>query len=87
MTEQKQLSFEDALKELEAIVEKLERGEVSLDDAVAAYERGSELKKQCQARLDEARLKVDRIRANPETSQIEGSESFDAPPSESEPQP
>ena len=44
MSEQENLSFEDALKELETIVEKLERGEVSLDDAVAAYERGAVLK-------------------------------------------
>lgn len=72
------LSFEDALKELEAIVDKLERGEVSLDDAVAAYERGSALKKQCQTRLDEARLKVDQIRAAKASSEIDGTAPFDA---------
>ncbi|MGU9961485.1 MAG: exodeoxyribonuclease VII small subunit [Candidatus Puniceispirillales bacterium WSBS_2018_MAG_OTU23] len=72
------LSFEGALKELEAIVERLERGEVSLDDAVAAYERGSELKSQCQARLDEARLKVDKIRAAKASPEIEGTAAFDA---------
>jgi exodeoxyribonuclease VII small subunit len=79
MTAQDQApSFEDALKELETIVDKLERGEVSLDDAVAAYERGSELKKQCQARLDEARLKVDKIRATPASSKIDKTVPFDA---------
>lgn len=72
------LSFEDALKELESIVEKLERGEVSLDDAVAAYERGAMLKKLCQDRLDEARLKVDKIRAQKGSSDITGTTSFDA---------
>ena len=71
------LSFEDALKELEQIVEKLERGEVSLDDAVAAYERGAMLKKLCQDRLDEARLKVDKIRAQKASSAVEGTTSFD----------
>lgn len=77
-SEQQTLSFEAALKELESIVEQLERGEVSLDDAVAAYERGSELKKQCQTRLDEARLKVDKIRAAKASPDIEGSAPFDA---------
>jgi len=75
---QETLSFEDALKELETIVEKLERGEVSLDDAVAAYERGAMLKKLCQDRLDEARLKVDKIRAQKASSAVEGTTSFDA---------
>ena len=77
-TAQENLSFEDALKELETIVEKLERGEVSLDDAVAAYERGAILKKLCQDRLDEARLKVDKIRAQKASSAVEGTTSFDA---------
>ena len=52
--EAEKMSFEEALKELETIVEKLERGDVSLDDAVMAYERGTELKQHCQKRLDEA---------------------------------
>jgi exodeoxyribonuclease VII small subunit len=55
------LSFEDALQELEGIVASLERGEVSLDDAIAAFERGTELKSHCQARLEEARMKVEKI--------------------------
>jgi len=56
------LSFEDALQELEGIVASLERGEVSLDDAIAAFERGTELKSHCQARLEEARMKVEKIK-------------------------
>lgn len=56
------MSFEDALKELERIVETLERGQGSLDDAIAAYERGARLKKYCQAKLEEARLKVEKIK-------------------------
>ena len=62
MVEEKKMTFESALQELEAIVERLEKGEVSLDDAVVAYERGTELKKHCQERLDEARMKVEKIR-------------------------
>ena len=75
--EEKDLSFEQALTQLEEIVTQLERGEVSLDDAVAAYERGSMLRKQCQARLDEARLKVEKIRAARASATPEGSTPFD----------
>ena len=60
------LSFEDALSELEAIVEKLEGGNVDLDKAIDAYARGMSLKQHCQARLEEARLKVEQIKL-PET--------------------
>ena len=56
------ISFEDALRELEGIVASLERGDVSLDDAITAFERGTALKAHCQARLDEARMKVEQIR-------------------------
>ena len=56
------LNFEDSLKELEEIVERLENGQGSLEDAIAAYERGSMLKKHCQAKLAEARLKVEKIK-------------------------
>ena len=56
------LNYEDSLKELEEIVERLENGQGSLEDAIAAYERGSMLKKHCQAKLDEARLKVEKIK-------------------------
>ena len=56
------ISFEDALRELEAIVTPLERGDVSLDDAIAAFERGTALKAHCQRRLEEARMKVEQIK-------------------------
>ena len=56
------ISFEDALRELEAIVTSLERGDVSLDDAIAAFERGTALKAHCQKRLEEARMKVEQIK-------------------------
>ena len=57
-----EISFEDALRELEGIVTSLERGDVSLDDAITAFERGTALKAHCQARLEEARMKVEQIR-------------------------
>ena len=59
-------SFEDALTELEGIVATLERGEVSLDAAISAFERGTELKTLCQTRLEEARMRVEKIKI-PET--------------------
>ncbi|HEX2888264.1 exodeoxyribonuclease VII small subunit [Vineibacter terrae] len=55
------LSFEDALRELEAIVQQLERGQVKLDEAIACYERGALLKRHCEARLAEAKAKVEKI--------------------------
>jgi len=55
------LSFEDALRELEHIVQQLERGQVRLDEAVGAYERGTLLKRHCEHRLAEATARVERI--------------------------
>lgn len=57
----KAMSFEAALKELEGIVEKLEKGEGILEKAIAAYERGIALKAHCEIKLKEARLKVEKI--------------------------
>lgn len=55
------LGFEAALSELERIVRQLESGEGTLDAAIAAYERGTELRRLCEAKLAEAELKVSRI--------------------------
>ena len=55
------LSFEDALKELEAIVKQLEQGQVKLDEAIGAYERGALLKRHCEQKLAEAKMKVEKI--------------------------
>jgi exodeoxyribonuclease VII small subunit len=57
----KRLGFEEAMKELEKIVKDLESGQVKLDEAVKAYERGAALKKHCEAKLADARMKVERI--------------------------
>ena len=42
------LTFEEAMRELEKLVDSLDKGEVSLDEAIAAYDRGSQLKDYCQ---------------------------------------
>jgi exodeoxyribonuclease VII small subunit len=55
------MSFEQALEELEGIVRQLEAGRFKLDDAIGAYERGAALKRHCEAKLNEARAKVERI--------------------------
>ncbi len=58
------LSFEQALGALEKIVQDLERGQLDLDAAIRAYERGTRLKQHCEGRLREAQLRVDRITVN-----------------------
>ena len=53
-----EMSFEDAMRELEAVVGQLERGDVALDESIKLYERGAELKKRCEDKLKEAEEKV-----------------------------
>jgi exodeoxyribonuclease VII small subunit len=60
------MSFEDALRELEQIVHKLEAGDVPLDDSIRIYERGAALKAHCETKLKEAELKVEKIVLGPE---------------------
>ncbi|MDE1568131.1 exodeoxyribonuclease VII small subunit [Aquabacter sediminis] len=55
------LSFEAALAELEAIVQRLERGDVPLEESIAIYERGEALKKRCDALLKDAEARVETI--------------------------
>ena len=57
------LSFETALKQLEEIVSKLERGDVPLEESIAIYERGEALKQRCDTLLREAEERVEKIRA------------------------
>ena len=53
-----QMSFEDALRALEEVVAKLERGDVPIDQSIALYERGAALRARCEAKLKEAEEKV-----------------------------
>ena len=55
-------TFEDALKDLEGIIENLETGEVPLNDLVDQYEQGTKLLKICHERLNEAELKIEKLR-------------------------
>lgn len=58
----KAMSFEQALAELETIVEGLESGDSKLDDAITSYERGAALKLHCETKLREAQEKVEKIK-------------------------
>ncbi len=67
--------FEHSLDELEQLVEKMEQGEMTLDDSLAAYERGVGLYRRCQAALEQAELRV-RLLADPD--QPDGARPFAA---------
>ena len=62
----KNMSFEQALSELEEIVEKLEQGDIDLEDSIDIYERGNLLKVHREEKLKSAKLKVDKIIAQPD---------------------
>lgn len=59
------MTFEAALKELEQIVSRLERGDVPLAESITIYERGEALKNRCAALLKEAEARVEKIRLSP----------------------
>lgn len=56
-----EMSFEEAMKELEAVVGRLDRGDVALDESIKLYERGALLKKRCEEELARAEEKVAQI--------------------------
>jgi len=56
------LSFEKALEELEKIVDRLERGDVALEESIAIYERGEALRARCDTLLKAAELKIEKIK-------------------------
>ncbi|MCZ7660809.1 MAG: exodeoxyribonuclease VII small subunit [Xanthobacteraceae bacterium] len=55
------LTFEKALAELEQIVQRLERGDVALEESVTIYERGETLKRRCEELLKQAEARVEKI--------------------------
>jgi exodeoxyribonuclease VII small subunit len=55
------LSFEDALKELEAVVARLESGDAALDEAITLYTRGDDLRAHCEKRLKDAQARIEKI--------------------------
>lgn len=60
------LSFEDALKRLEAIVARLESGDASLDESITLYAEGDKLRAQCETRLSAAQARIEKITLGPD---------------------
>ncbi|GAA5076722.1 exodeoxyribonuclease VII small subunit [Lysobacter panacisoli] len=71
--------FEKSLDALEQLVEKMEHGEMSLEDSLAAYERGVGLYRRCQTALEQAELRV-RLLSDPQNPAA--GEPFHAPPAQ-----
>jgi exodeoxyribonuclease VII small subunit len=63
--------FESSMSELEQIVSRLEKGELSLDDAMQAFEKGVKLTRQCQQILDDAELKIQQLNSKNEEENLE----------------
>jgi exodeoxyribonuclease VII small subunit len=72
-----EMTFEEALAELESVVTRLERGDVALDESISLYERGAALRARCQQKLAEAEEKVSRITLG-DGGQPTGLQPFDA---------
>jgi len=72
-----EMSFEEAMRELESVVGQLESGNVELDASIKLYERGALLKKRCETKLKEAEEKVAAITLD-EQGQPTGTQAFDA---------
>ncbi len=68
------MKFEEALKQLEETVKKLESGETTLEEAMELFEKGVALTKDCRKMLDEAQLRVKKVTEEGETDFDEGAE-------------
>ena len=68
MADKKEISFEAAIAELQSVVDRLEAGQVALEESLALYERGIALVKICNERLDAAEQRVRTVR--PESGEV-----------------
>jgi exodeoxyribonuclease VII small subunit len=64
----KKLSFEEALKQLESIAERIEQGKIGLEESITEYEQGMALVKQCQDILARAELRIQQLQQKPDGS-------------------
>ena len=64
------INFEKAIEELESIINRLEEGDVPLDDTIKLYERGAELKNLCEKKLKSAEIKIKKINQKTTTKEI-----------------
>ena len=74
----RELTFERALKELESIVSRLERGDVELEESIAIHERGEALRDHCDRLLKQAEAKVEKLMIDAE-GRPTGTEPLDPP--------
>ena len=72
-----ELSFEAALKRLEEIVRRLESGDAPLDESIELYSEGDRLRRQCEARLEAAQARIEKIQIGRD-GQPAGTAPFDA---------
>ncbi len=71
MPKKKTPSFEEAMAELEALVETMEQGELTLEESLKSFERGIELTRTCQAALKEAEQKIEILSGKGESAELE----------------
>mgnify|MGYP001425597585 FL=1 len=64
------ITFEQAIEELETIINRLEEGDVPLDETINLYEKGSELKDFCEKKLQSAEVKIQKINQKTKTKEI-----------------
>ena len=72
-----EMSFEEAMSSFESIVDRLDRGDVPLEQSIAIYERGVALQRHCDTKLKEAQMRVEKIVTN-DSGEASGTEAFDA---------
>ncbi|MCP5160971.1 MAG: exodeoxyribonuclease VII small subunit [Hahellaceae bacterium] len=68
MSNQAPLNFEQSLEALESLIQQMEKGELSLEDSLAAFERGIKLTRECQTALTQAKQRVDQLLQNSDGS-------------------
>ena len=71
MTKKDTVNFETSLQKLEKIIERLEDGDISLEDSVKSFEEGIGLVKECQKQLSQAELKVKKLLDNGDTVDLD----------------
>ena len=78
----KNMSFEEAMAELESIIKKMEAGDIKLDQSGAFYERGVALKEHCESILKSAKLKIEKIQLKPSMGNMDEGKQFETVPLE-----
>ncbi len=69
MAKKKEPAFEEKLEKLEGIVEKVEKGELGLEDTIRQFEEGMKLIKDCRKTLDEAELRINKLIDEPDVTE------------------